>query len=133
MQTEKIIIKPLKNCGDKRGDSFCVPEDILQPLKKLKNFHFATILQGKVRGNHFHAKKKELIVIMHSDDFAIGWQRKNKKYARKFKGQGAIAILIPPGISHAVKNTGRKPLLIIACSDHALNTRKPDVFKRIVL
>lgn len=69
----KVQISTLTNRGDDRGDSFALLPEALQFLGDLADAHFSSILPGAVRGNHFHQRKREAIVVLHNFPWSFHW------------------------------------------------------------
>ncbi|MBU1043363.1 MAG: hypothetical protein KJ915_03070 [Candidatus Omnitrophica bacterium] len=130
-----IQIEPLEDHSDDRGVSFSLPLQIFDFMKKIKEIHMATILPGAVRGNHFHEKRKEVIMVLYSDAWIFGYQDKKAEQPtfQHFEGEAGIVIKIKPGIAHALKNTGNKPLLIACFSNSANDPKNSDINEKIVL
>lgn len=108
----------LNDFGDERGSSFTVPAEVLAFLGRVADVHIATIVAGAVRGNHFHLRRKEAIVVVHRTEWRLHWDdgESTAVSKREFREGGAEVILVDPGNAHAVQNTGPEPLLIAAFS-----------------
>jgi len=135
MINQYVRVRPLENHEDQRGYSFSVPEEILQFVGNVNDIHIAAINSNSVRGNHYHVSKKEFIVVAYSGSWVLAWDTgENTKVNKKqFDGQGAVAIEIEPQTSHAIKNIGETPLVIVACSSKKYNPANSDTLKRDVL
>jgi len=131
----KIKIRELENRSDNRGSSFCVPEDSLNFIDKVHNFHIATIKPDAIRGNHYHCHAKEYIIIVYDDSWTLAYDQGNGSGVKlkQFNGSGTIAVEIEEKITHAVKNTGKTDLTIVAFTDKILDTEKPDVVQNIII
>jgi hypothetical protein len=97
----KIQISELNNHGDARGFSFAPPAAALDFLGRIADMHLASTGPGAVRGNQYHLRKREAIVILRH---------------RSFPGSSAVLVLVSPGASHAVRNDGSGTLWLVACS-----------------
>lgn len=113
-----IQISELSNGGDTRGFSFTVPGDALDFLGRVADIHLASTAPGAVRGNHYHLRKRESIVILPGPAWSLHWDEGEGIPAqhRTFHGGSAVLVLVSPGCSHAVRNDGAAPLWLIACS-----------------
>ena len=115
---EKLSFTELPNMGDARGNSFTVSPDILSFLGRIADIHVASVLPGAVRGNHFHTRRKEVLVVLHESGWRLHWDEGENTPAqvKEFSGPGAEVILIERGSSHAVQNSGTRTLAIIGLS-----------------
>lgn len=129
-----IRIIPLEDRGDARGSSWSVPIPWDGFLPAVRDLHVTTLLPGGVRGNHFHRLRREAIVILHTDRWALHWGEGQSGPAgtREFAGPGAVLLLVEPGIAHAVVNTGRLPLQTLGLTGAAWDPRDPDTVPRIL-
>ena len=121
---KKIIIKK-----DKRGVVF-------NPLQQAglavqKNVHIVITSPGYIRGNHYHKKSTENLIIYGSALLRI----KNKGEIDDIivKEDEALSITIPPGIAHAIKNTGTKSNLLIAFQSEKYQIYHSDTFQDILI
>jgi oxalate decarboxylase/phosphoglucose isomerase-like protein (cupin superfamily) len=108
----------LQDLGDQRGSSFTVPAEVLAFLGRVADVHVASVIAGAVRGNHFHLRRKEAIVVIHRTEWTLHWDdgASTAVSSQRFPGAGAEVILVDSGHAHAVQNTGLKDLLITAFS-----------------
>lgn len=114
----KIQISELGNNGDARGFSFTPPSEALAFLGRLADMHLASTLPGAVRGNHYHLRKHEAIVILPGAAWSLHWDEGEGTPVqhRSFPGSSAVLVLVSPGASHAVRNDGSATLWLVACS-----------------
>jgi dTDP-4-dehydrorhamnose 3,5-epimerase-like enzyme len=114
-----VKIMELQNSGrDMRGDSFTVPHEAITFVGKVQYIHVASIVPAATRGNHFHLRRKEALIISYGNPWTFYWDEGpgTQVQARNFSGAGAAVILIEPGSSHAVQNAGESPLLLYGLS-----------------
>ncbi len=114
----KVRITDLPDHGDVRGYSFTAPAEALEFVGAIKDMHFASVLPGAVRGNHFHLRRREAIVIFSESPWSFHWDDAGGAAPQRaeFTRTGATLILIAPGASHAVRNNGNKLLSLVAFS-----------------
>jgi mannose-6-phosphate isomerase-like protein (cupin superfamily) len=114
----KIQISELGNSGDARGFSFSPPVAALQFLGRIADMHLASTEPGAVRGNHYHLRKNEAIIILPGPAWSLHWDEGEGTPVqhRSFPGSGALLVLVSPGASHAVRNDGPAPLWLVTCS-----------------
>jgi UDP-2-acetamido-2,6-beta-L-arabino-hexul-4-ose reductase len=96
---------------------------------EIGNVHLVTVKPGKIRGNHFHRKSKELLLIKHISSFRLHWMEQDTRRQRSFDGKGAVLVQIDPGCPHAVMNTGTAELTILSLQEHAYDPDSPDLVK----
>jgi oxalate decarboxylase/phosphoglucose isomerase-like protein (cupin superfamily) len=116
-----IQVSELRNSGDARGFSFTVPPEALDFLGRIADIHLASTAPGAVRGNHYHLRRREAIVMLPGTAWSLHWDEGEgmAPQHRRFDGAGAVLVLVSPGSSHAVRNDGTTPLWLVACSSEA--------------
>jgi len=114
----KIQISELNNGGDARGFSFTAPAQALQFVGRMSDVHLSSSKPGAVRGNHYHLKRREAIMVLPGVKWSFHWDEGENKVAqhREFDGRGAVRVLVSPGASHAVRNDGEGELRLVAIS-----------------
>jgi len=114
----KIRIEELTSFGDERGPSFSVPEPALEYLGGVANVHFGLSKPGAVRGNHYHVRRREALVVFPGPRWSLHWDEGegSTPSQRSFDGGQAVLVLLEAGVSHAVRNDGEQPLWVMACS-----------------
>ena len=127
-----VVLEP--GAPDARGVSFSLGAEQLEFLGRPRDVHVASILPGHVRGEHFHAERRELIVVIHEDDFSLHWDdgADGERHSRRFTGAGVVVVSIPPMAAHAVRNDGLRPLWLLAASDGPYDPQRPDAHARTV-
>ncbi|PYX43661.1 MAG: hypothetical protein DMG79_21935 [Acidobacteria bacterium] len=61
--TKKLQFTELSNNGDARGFSFTAPAEALAFVGRTADVHLASTGPGAVRGNHYHLRRREAIVV----------------------------------------------------------------------
>ena len=120
----RVQIIELHNAGDPRGASFTIPTAALEFVGTIRDLHLAQILPGAIRGNHYHLRRMEAIVIYYHDDWTFHWDEGDlnppavipEPQHRDFSGSGAAVILVTPGCSHAITNRGAQSITILGVS-----------------
>lgn len=114
----KVQIIELANYGDARGLSFTVPADALAFVGRMADVHLASTGPGAVRGNHYHLRRREAIVVLPGARWSLHWDDGggSATQRRSFEGTRAILVLVSPGASHAVRNDGEGTLWLAAIS-----------------
>jgi dTDP-4-dehydrorhamnose 3,5-epimerase-like enzyme len=113
-----IQIVELANFGDTRGYSFTPPSQALDFLGNIADIHLASSLPGAVRGNHYHVRKRQAILLLPGTVWSLHWDEGEGTPVqhRSFDGACAILLLVSPNCSHAVRNDGTNLLWLMACS-----------------
>jgi oxalate decarboxylase/phosphoglucose isomerase-like protein (cupin superfamily) len=113
-----IEISELPNHGDQRGLSFTAPDAAIAFLGRVLDLHMASTGPGAVRGNHYHLRRREAIVVLPGTAWSFHWDESGNDAAqhRQFDGGHAVMILVSPGASHAVRNDGDRALWLVALS-----------------
>jgi dTDP-4-dehydrorhamnose 3,5-epimerase-like enzyme len=119
--TPKLQILELPNFGDARGLSFTVPAEALAFVGRMSDVHLASTKSGAVRGNHYHLRRREAIIVMPGSKWSFHWDDGDNSPAehRAFEGSKAVLILVSPGQSHAVRNDGDRELWLVAISSES--------------
>jgi dTDP-4-dehydrorhamnose 3,5-epimerase-like enzyme len=120
---EKVQITELQNSGDARGFSFTAPAEALAFVGRMADVHLAATGPGAVRGNHYHLRRREAIVILPGVKWSLHWDEGEGASGespvaqhRSFDGSVAVMVLVSPGASHAVRNDGDATLWLVAIS-----------------
>ena len=117
----KVQISELSNSVDVRGLSFTAPAEALAFVGRMADMHLASIRPNAVRGNHYHVKRREAIVVLPGSRWSLHWDEGTgtPTQHRAFDGGCAVLVLVAPGASHAVRNDGAEPLWLVAISSEA--------------
>jgi quercetin dioxygenase-like cupin family protein len=129
MTERRYTIERLQPREDARGV-------VLEPLGPealcaQQNVHVVITAPGGVRGNHYHQHGTEVLTVfgpalvrLHDGD--------RLEDVRAATGE-ALRITIPPGIGHAVRNTGDQPMVLVSFSTAAHDHDHPDVVRDMIL
>lgn len=133
--SSQVHFYDLQNNGDERGNSYhSMLKQIVDFLGSIENMHIATVHSGFLRGNHYHMRHREALIVLYSDKWSFYWDSgpKTKVKQRSFRGQGAVLIQIRPNSSHAVLNDGKSDVCLVAFSNELGKDTSHDFRKRIV-
>ena len=125
----------LSNAPDNRGSSFSVPANLLPPEFSAKDLHVMTIERGAVRGDHYHMRKREVFIVSYDGSWSLIWddgESGSVIHTEQFAGSGVVVVLVPPLISHAVRNDDAERLHLVAISDAPYLVDEPDAHRRVV-
>lgn len=131
--TEKIQITELDNRGDARGFSFTAPAEALAFVGRIADAHLASTRPRAVRGNHYHLRRREAIVVLPGVRWSLHWDEGEGTVPqhREFDGGRAVLALVSPGASHAVRNDGEEMLWLVAISSETYDPGE-SVGRRVV-
>ena len=119
--TAKIEIRELTNSGDARGFSFTIPVEALEFVGRMADVHLASSKPGAVRGNHYHLRRREAIIVLPGATWSLHWDEGEgtPTQHREFGGTSSVLVLVSPGASHAVRNDGDDTLRLVAISSES--------------
>ncbi len=117
----KVEISEMLDRGDPRGSSYSVPANALAFVGRLMDLHMAQIRPGAVRGNHFHLRRREAILVQPGPRWSLHWDEGEGTIAehQPFDGTKAVLVLVWPGASHAIRNDGIGDLWFTAISSES--------------
>lgn len=104
--------------------------------KSFAQIYVATILPGKLRGNHYHKKKSEWFTIFNGKVKVVLENIKTKK-REEFMLDASDRILsrvfLNTEIAHAFKNISDSTVVLVAYTNKIYNTKDPDTYEYKVL
>jgi UDP-2-acetamido-2,6-beta-L-arabino-hexul-4-ose reductase len=100
-------------------------------LANQKNTHVVVSRPGAVRGNHYHLRGTETLVVCGPALVRIRKGRETKDWS--IPADTTCRLVIPPGISHAIQNTGDADTLLISFNTEPHVPEKPDVVQDFLL
>lgn len=127
-------ILPLDEVGsDERGDSYVLPPRALAFLGRFEHVHVTTVRPGHVRGNHYHAGRREVILVLARDRWSAHWDRGGgTSVVHRDLSGGAFVLMVPPNMSHAIRNDGEHDVWLAAVTNERFDADNPDATTRIV-
>ena len=124
-------ITQLPDNGDERGRSFSLDSLALSSIGPVRDLHATTLKPGHSRGNHYHLERDELILVLGEDQWTLRWEDQGHKvHERQIDSAGATLLRVDKGLSHAIDNTGRRDLTILAMSDRVFAPEDADSYAR---
>jgi UDP-2-acetamido-2,6-beta-L-arabino-hexul-4-ose reductase len=115
---------------DPRGFIF-EPLDGGELLATQKNTHVVVSRPGAVRGNHYHLRGMEALVVCGPALVRIRNGRDTKDLS--IPADTTCRLVIPPGISHAIQNSGDTDNLLIGVNTEPHVTGKPDIVQDFLM
>ena len=109
----------LSDRNDGRGAAFFVEPDVLEWLGPVADLHVVAIAPGKVRGNHRHAERREVIVLHYQGAVDVAWRAPDAVRTQhlRFEGQGGLLMKVEPRTLHAFRNAGDGFVEIVSLSN----------------
>ncbi len=96
-------------------------------LKLQRNVHVVVSESGAVRGNHYHREGTEIVAVVGP---ALVRVRLNGAVEDiRIPAGKTFCFTFPPGLSHAIRNTGTESNLLVAFNSVTHNPENPDVFE----
>jgi dTDP-4-dehydrorhamnose 3,5-epimerase-like enzyme len=122
---DRVSVKSIDVQSDSRGQVFEPLSDGMARAGRWPNFHVATVQPGAVRGNHRHPEGTELIVMFGSDARFV-YEEQGTRRELTLNRTSALAVHIPPGVAHAIQNTGDGVLVLLCFQSRAYDPGNPD-------
>ncbi len=83
-----------------------------------RTFHLVTINPGEVRGNHHHPAHVEWLYLFPGEGVVLWREEGGGCQEQRVSGHKTL-IYIPPGVPHAVRNSGPRVLYLLAWREAA--------------
>ncbi len=104
---------------------------VFEPLTRVQlagqqNAHLVITLPGKIRGNHFHKDATETVTVF--GPALVRFREGDLTRDINVPPNEAFQFVFPPGVPHAMLNSGDKPTILIAFSDRPYLPENPDTF-----
>ncbi|MBL9166306.1 MAG: cupin domain-containing protein [Verrucomicrobiales bacterium] len=111
---------------------------VLEPLGPAelplqKNAHLVLTAPGGVRGNHYHRQGTEVMVLIGPALVRLRDGHSGEVRDVKVAPAEVVRFFLPPGVAHAIQNTGDQPLVILSFSDCAHDPQSPDVVREVLI
>jgi len=134
MSWPKVELIQLADTGDQRGSSFPLGSEWVNFIGRAVDCHVMTVKPGQVRGNHYHANKREILIVMYKDRWSLCWDTgpATQIERRTLTGSGAAMVRVEPLASHAIVNEGGVDLFVMALCSEPYDPSAPDSFRRTV-
>ena len=100
-------------------------------LAEQKNTHVVVSRPGAVRGNHYHLRGTETLVVC--GPALVRIRHKNDTQDFSIPADTTCRLIIPPGISHAIQNTGATDSLLVAFNTEPHDPNQPDLARDVLI
>ncbi len=121
----QVLIEELACHTDARG---WVVEPLDETgLARHRNVHVVWTEPGAVRGNHYHQQSTETVLLV--GPALVRWREAGALRERHVNAGQALRFTFPPGIPHAMQNTGDRPLILASFSTRPHDRNHPDTVR----
>lgn len=123
----KVNIVDLDTKTDERGS---LSQNVSEEVKnQMKHFFVSYSNPGSIRGQHYHTKKIEWFYIIKGEAEIVLENIKTKERKKlKSTSDKPQLVKMEPGIAHAIKNTGKEEMILLALVNESLDQNNPDTF-----
>lgn len=84
---------------------------------------------GKTKGKHYHERKVEWFCVVAGEAMLfLKDTRTGKEESLPMGEKNMVTVRIPPGIAHAITNTGNAPLYLVVVVSEPFNPQDPDTY-----
>jgi molybdopterin adenylyltransferase len=127
--TSNLQFEIVDQAQDARGVVF----EPLQPtqLASQRNVHVVLTHPGGVRGNHYHSRGTEILTVV--GPALVRVREKGLLRDIRVQANAACRFTIPPGIPHAVLNTGTTTGFIVAFNSETHDPHHADTIREILI
>lgn len=124
-----VTLEKLSVFADERGIVFNPIE--MSDLQDQENLHVVTSSPQAIRGNHYHKKGTETLVIM--GPALVRIRENNHLRDIDIPDRSVYGLIIPPGVSHAIKHTGSESGILLSFNTIGYDPENPDVVRDVLL
>lgn len=128
-ESKTIAVEKLTVFTDERGMVFNPIE--MSDLADQQNFHVVTSAPQAIRGNHYHRKGTETIIVM--GPALIRVREKESIRDIVIPDRSVYRLTIPPGVPHAIKHTGSESGVLLSFNTTGYDPQNPDVVQDVLL
>lgn len=124
-----VVVEPVRCVIDQRGLLFePIGGDLIQ---QQRNVHIVLTEPGCIRGNHTHKIGTETVVVTGEALVRLKEHDVVKDYL-VHEGE-ARRFIIPPGVPHAFKSIGTRPMLLVTFNSVPHDPAMPDTVKETLI
>ena len=128
---DRVKIKRLKLHQDERGlVAEILRREELGEKKSFGQIYLTTANPGFVKGNHYHQRKTEWFTVVKGEGklFLEDLESGEKEEILMNEKENFLVVEVSPQVAHAIKNTGKEVLYLLAYIDEPYNPDDPDTF-----
>lgn len=125
----RAIVEPLELKRDARGA-------LLEPigpsaLPAQRNVHLVLTAPGAVRGNHYHERGTEIVVLLGPARVRV--REDGAMRDIDVPDGAAYRFTFPPRVSHAFQGTGGGPMVLVGFNSTRHDPADPDVVRDVLI
>jgi UDP-2-acetamido-2,6-beta-L-arabino-hexul-4-ose reductase len=102
-----------------------------EALPAQRNAHLVLTGPGHLRGNHYHRRGTEVAVVLGPALVRLRDAGGLRSYP--VEPGRAVRFTFPPGVPHAMLNTGDAPMLILSFNTEPHDPANPDVVREVLI
>lgn len=135
LKNKEIVIRRLDIKRDARGWL----AEILRKENLCQSHEFGQLFMtvadiDAVKGNHYHTRKHEwFCAIQGEGSIVVENNETGERDEIPIGEKNLVCVAVPPNHTHALKNSGGKPLLVLIYISEAYNPEDPDTFKKKIV
>lgn len=96
-----------------------------------RNVHVVLTEPGATRGNHRHLRGTEILTV--TGPALVRTREDGEVVDTEVPAGEAYRFTIPPGVAHAVRNTGTAPIVLVSFNTEAHDPENPDVVRDVLI
>ncbi len=124
-----VETKELKVIADGRGWLTEVLNDGIKD--KVGNIHFCISKPGAARGNHYHKRKIEWILVTAGNGkLTLEEIATKEKSELDLSGEQPLLVKVFPNIIHTIVNTGTEPMHLLIINSEKYSAEDPDTYRK---
>jgi UDP-2-acetamido-2,6-beta-L-arabino-hexul-4-ose reductase len=127
--SSRVKIEPVSFFTDARG--WVVEPLSEEQIPHQRNVHVVFTEPGHVRGNHYHQHTTEVMLVM--GPALVRLREASERRDVPVAAGEALRFTIPPGIAHAIQNTGTRPSVLTSFNDLPHDRNKPDTVREVLI
>ena len=123
-----FAIHELPDRDDGRGAAFFFDAATIAWLGHVAELHVVGIAPGRVRGNHLHHARREVVFVHYEGTVDVAWREAGaaEVTSRRFEGRGGFIARIEPRTMHAFKNAGAGFVEVVSMSNGTFDRSETD-------
>jgi UDP-2-acetamido-2,6-beta-L-arabino-hexul-4-ose reductase len=127
--TGLVAVEILPRAADHRG-WLCEPLAAAE-FAGQRNVHLVFTRPGGVRGNHFHRRTTEIMTVAGPALVRLRVESQDRDFV--IPANEAHRFTVPPGVPHAILNTGSEPGVVLSFTDQVHDPANPDTVREVLI
>lgn len=135
LKNKEIVVRRLDVKSDARGWlAEILRREDLAPPREFGQLFVTVANVDAVRGNHYHTRKHEWFCAIQGEGVLVVENNETGERDEIFFGEkNMLSVAVPPNHTHALKNSGSNPLLVLIYISEPYNPEDPDTHKRTIV